>query len=230
MSTKSSIKEPDKDPEKPPEANVCAKPDCDKLANKVCTACNPPKTRYCSAKCQKDEFKYHKMSCVGSQKVNCFLIRAIAANGGKEDVDHIEQFYLRSYGDFYAQLEELQSRLGWRIIMEAGQFYAPDPKINHWHYMVFHPDEHDNQLVVNGIASRCLGRIIRGDVAIIRDATSDEVCCFPEEFSRRELLAAVEFYETHDANQTNRNRSGAAMADRMGYPSRFIDGVFVVQL
>ncbi|KAJ6025026.1 hypothetical protein N7540_005823 [Penicillium herquei] len=94
MSTKSPTDESSKAPEKPPEANVCAKPGCDKPANKVCAACNPPKTHYCSAKCQKNDFKFHKMSYVGSQKVNCFLIRATAANGGKEDVDHIEQFHL----------------------------------------------------------------------------------------------------------------------------------------
>ncbi|KAJ5712372.1 hypothetical protein N7493_008840 [Penicillium malachiteum] len=207
------------------EANVCAKPGCNKPANKVCAACNPPKTHYCSAKCQKNDFKIHKMTCVGTQKVNCFLIRATAANGGKEDVDHIEQYHLRSHGNYYAERDELKSRLGWRMAVEAGQFYSHDPNIKQWHYVVYHTNVRGKKVPINQIATRCLGKTIRGDVAVIRSAPADGLYKIPEEFSRRELLAAAEHYKTHNASQINSNHARREMCGMMGLPPGYLDGV-----
>ncbi|KAJ6025027.1 hypothetical protein N7540_005824 [Penicillium herquei] len=91
--------------------------------------------------------------------------------------------------------------------------------------MVYHPIEKDTKVPVNEIATRCLGKTIRGDVAVLRSAPADDLYDIPEEFSRRGLLATAEYYKTHNANQINGNRMRREMTNFMGFPPGFLDGV-----
>ncbi|KAJ5115985.1 hypothetical protein N7456_000333 [Penicillium angulare] len=172
------------------EAPICAEPSCKKAATTSCDYCEPP-TQYCSDLCLKADYKRHKKGCNGAEKSNCFLIRAKASNGGTSDTDHIERFSLESYGEWKAEMKELKERLSWAEANEGGKFYSHDKSVHRWYYYLYNfADKNKTQ---NEIASRCTGRTIYGDVAVVRSSPvgfND----YAKRFSRGELLRTLDFY------------------------------------
>jgi hypothetical protein len=173
-------------------AEDCSAPSCPKPGTLACTACTAPQARYCSKECQKQDWKAHKLVCHGSKKHNCFLIRA--SNTGDEPpiADLIEPFDLEAFGSEMAETKELKRRLGWKSVANVSKFYDHKGS-DGWYYFAYGPD--DNSLPLNEIASKCAGKKIHGDIAVIRsgpaDSNEDE-----EPFAKIELVRTVKFYYT----------------------------------
>lgn len=171
---------------------TCAGLKCNKPAEIPCTECKPD-TLYCSELCRNTDFKRHKKHCTGFETSNCFLIRAKAPNGRANDNDHIEMFPLRHYGEWQDEMNEIQRRLGWKEVHEAGKFYSYEDEVM-WYYYVYHSK--DTNQPHNEIGSRCIGKTVYGDAAVIRSAPLDSND-YSETFTRGELLKTLDFYRDH---------------------------------
>ena len=204
----------------------CSASNCTKLGTLNCTGCTPPRTRYCSANCQKQDWKTHKKTCAGSQKSNCFLIHPLASSGQQEsnDRDCMEPLNLRSYGNWGAEMRELRERLGWAEANEAGKFYSHQGE-DTWYYYVYSPPvSSKSRPPKNEVASRCLGKTVYGDVAVVRSGPADSDQ-YPERFSKTDLFHTSEFYKTRDPSQIFAEREKSGFGRAVGFPEGFLDGV-----
>ena len=203
------------------ETKTCAGLNCNKPADLPCVECQPG-TLYCSELCLKADYKRHKKRCTGFEKANCFLIRVNAPNGGVNDNDHIEKFPLSQYGDWKDEMTELQRRLGWKEVSEGGKFYTYNEDINQWYFFVYHSDNTD--LPQNEIVSRCTGKMVYGDAAIIRSSPvgfND----YQETFSRGELLKTLAFYRDNNPRFVFEQREMYRLVSRLfTFTYRNVDG------
>jgi hypothetical protein len=175
----------------------CSATDCTKAGTLRCTGCNPPQSRYCSTECQKQDWKTHKQTCVGGQKYNCFLIHTSSLSTGtteSSDSDYIEPFPLRSYGNWQAEMGELKERLGWTTVGEAGKFYSHQD-VDTWYYYAYSASTSGNSaLPKNEIGSRCIGRAVFGDIAVVRSGPVGSK--HADSFSKMDLVKTAKFYRT----------------------------------
>lgn len=171
---------------------------CTKPGKLLCTGCTRPQSRYCSKECQKRDWKSHKLSCAGAQKCNCFLIRASASPSGPDEptlADYIEPFNLETYGNETDESAELKEKLGWEVVAQVGKFYSHDGA-DTWYYFAYGPHiSLASSSPKNEVASLCTGKIIVGDVAVIRSGPVDSND-YPTSFSKTELVKTAEFYRT----------------------------------
>ncbi|KAG2418723.1 hypothetical protein HFD88_001824 [Aspergillus terreus] len=134
---------------------------------------------------------------MASSRVNCILIRATAPDGNTDgDIGHLEPFHLNQYGNEMAEIKELKQRLGWARAMETTA--ADDKNLPH-----------------NEIASRCIGRTIHGDVAVIRSGP-EQSNDYSETFSREELLRTSEFYRRNDPHEQFKKQERARISAMFG--------------
>ncbi|CAI7594660.1 unnamed protein product [Penicillium glandicola] len=189
----------------------CVTTGCAKTGIWACSACEPPKAWYCSKECQKADFKVHKLSCAPTIPYNCFLIRASPIAGDNQpDEAYIEPFHLESYGNWGLEMKELSDRLGWPQADEAGKFY-PQKNIDTWYYYMY--QSAGQNLPENKLASRCLGRTVLGDVAVVRSSPAD-VDNYDESFTKMDLKKTV-------FQQRERSR----ITRKMGMPKDLLNGV-----
>ncbi|PYI08096.1 hypothetical protein BO78DRAFT_300139, partial [Aspergillus sclerotiicarbonarius CBS 121057] len=145
----------------------------------------------------------------GARKYNCFLIRATPLDPAKEnprDGDYIEPFPLERYGNWGQEMKELKTRLGWTQLYEPGKFFS-HRDVDRWHYHIYAQGEGPR----NGIVSRCTGREIVGDVAVVR-SSNVEVNDYADEFSKTELLRTTGYYLNQDGFEDNEQRERARVA------------------
>ncbi|KAJ5363720.1 uncharacterized protein N7496_009433 [Penicillium cataractarum] len=203
-------------------AEPCSVTACTNPGTLTCSICDQPKTRYCSAACQKQDWTTHKRTCAGAQKHNCFIIRTTAPNGSTNPADRIEPFPLSAYGNWIVEMKELQQRLGWPHADEAGKFYSHQAKDNHWYYYMYASSAPG--LPVNDIATRCRhhAREVRGDVAVVRSGP-EGFASYEETFCRMELLKTVNYYNTANSSEVFGQRERSRFGERSGFPPGFLD-------
>jgi hypothetical protein len=200
---------------------TCSASSCTNTGTLVCTGCAIPASRYCSKECQKRDWKAHKVHCASTQKSNCYLIRATSSSTSNSTTDlsdfaaHVESFPLDDYGTEMGEKAELRRRLGWTTIIEVGKFYDHKGS-DTWYYYAYGPRHSStaNTSTKNEAASLCCGRTIYGDIAIVRSgpAGSDN---YPEEFTKSELVKALEFYRTEDTRDVFQQREKSRMSKRL---------------
>jgi hypothetical protein len=109
--------------------------------------------------------------------------------------DYIEPFNLQAYGNEEGEKAELKQRLGWAVVQEAGKFYG-HRGADTWYYYAYGPwISQGTSSPKNEVASLCTGRVILGDVAVVRSAPVDSIN-YAESFSKAELMQTAEFYKT----------------------------------
>jgi MYND finger protein len=208
----------------------CSATNCTKRGTLGCSGCTPPRTLYCSADCQKRDWKNHKETCSSNQKYNCFVIHPFSSSSGPQEsrdmlMDCMEPFHLQSYGNWRAEMRELQERLGWANTNEAGKFF-PHQGDDTWHYYVYSPPTPaGSSPPKNAVASRCTGRTIYGDVAVLRSGFTDFDTNYPVCFSKTDLIRTNEFYKTRDPRQIFSEREKSRFTRTSGLPEGFLDGV-----
>lgn len=211
-------------------ADPCSAQNCTKPGTLRCTGCDKLPARYCSAACQKRDWKAHKRNCAGAQKYNCFLIRAsppVSRITGEplKDADYIIPFNLEDYGNWGAEIKELRRRLGWNEVDEAGKFYPHDGDDMWYYYVYYDPERNNESSPENEIARRCLGWWVHGDVAVVRSSPMDS-WDYSETFSRTELLKTTEYYRTANARDVFEEREHGRIAHKMGFsPQMFAQWV-----
>ncbi|KAJ5444527.1 uncharacterized protein N7458_008399 [Penicillium daleae] len=170
--------------------------------------CTKPGTLTCD--CQRKDWLSHKHTCAGAQKQNCFFIRATAPNGSTNSADRIERLPLRAYGNWGAEMKELEQRLGWPRADEAGKFYLHQEKEDHWYYYTYCSSAKNLPFVE---MSRLSDQVWRGTLPVKRS------------FSRWDLVKTVKYYETANSNQVFDQREKKRFGSRQGFPPGFLDGV-----
>ncbi|KAL1846723.1 Methionine aminopeptidase 1 [Paecilomyces lecythidis] len=204
----------------------CLVANCTKSGTLRCTGCDRlSAARYCSTTCQKSDWKTHKRTCAGVQKYNCFLIKTspVSTAGPDQplrDADYIVPFHLRDYGVWGKEMKELSTRLGWPETNDAGKFYPPEG--DDWYYYAYCCQwSRSGNLPENELASRMVGRKVRGDVAIVRSGPEDSND-YPERFSRTELLKVAEFYQWAVPRDIFAERERSRMARKYGFGPKML--------
>ncbi|OGM41562.1 hypothetical protein ABOM_010348 [Aspergillus bombycis] len=183
----------------------CSSTSCRNPGTRRCTGCQL--AEYCSPACQRAHWDIHKEACMGAKKYNCFIVRATPIDPAKEnptDADYIEPMPLASYGEWFAELEEVLRITRWTGILEPGRFYSHRP-VNHWHYHVYQQHE-KTETPRNRLMSQCFDKEIHGDVAVVR-SSDVRVKDYSTEFSRTELVRTLGFYKNINAGDETFRRS-----------------------
>jgi hypothetical protein len=167
------------------------------------------------------DFKVHKLRCAPTIPYNCFVIRATPASDDQSDSAYIEPFPLKSYGNWSLEMKELKERLGWPQADEAGKFY-PQKDIDTWYYYMYQSSAQN--LPVNKLASHCLGRTVKGDVAVVRSSPED-VDDYEESFTRTDLKKIIDYYKTANSRQVFQQREQSRLSRKLGMPADFLEGV-----
>jgi hypothetical protein len=128
---------------------------------------------------------------------------------------HVESFPLNDYGTEMSERAELKERLGWTAADEVGKFYDHKGS-DTWYYYAYGPRHSStaNTSTKNEAASLCCGRTVYGDIAIIRSGPADSND-YPEEFTKAELVKALEFYRTEDTRDVFSQREKSRMSKRL---------------
>jgi len=177
---------------------------------------------------RRQDWKSHKETCTGNQKYNCFLIHPLTSSSGPESrdtlMDCMEPFHLQSYGNWVAEMRELSERLGWAKADEAGKFYSHQGDDTWYYYVYSSPTPAGSSPQKNAVASRCIGKTIYGDVAVVRSGPTDSDN-YPVRFSKTDLIKTNEFYKTKNPRQIFAERERSRLARTSGLPRGFLDGV-----
>jgi hypothetical protein len=116
-----------------------------------------------------------------------------------------------------AEMRELKERLGWTSVGEAGKFYSHQ-NVDTWYYYAYCPStSRDSSLVKNEIASRCIGKIVLGDIAVIRSGPV-ESNQYAESFSKTDLVKTVQFYRTAVPQEVFAKREHSRILRNLGIP------------
>ncbi|GFF16381.1 hypothetical protein ATEIFO6365_0005057100 [Aspergillus terreus] len=133
------------------------------------------------------------------------------------DIGRFEPFHLNQYGNEMAEIKELKHHLSWARAMEVGKFYSHRDADKDWYYYVYGQTTaaDDKNLPHNDIASRCIGRTIHGDVAVIRSGP-EQSNDYSETFSREELLRTSDFYRRNDPHEQFKKQERARISAMVG--------------
>ncbi|KAI4194617.1 MAG: hypothetical protein LQ350_007672 [Teloschistes chrysophthalmus] len=114
---------------------------------------------------------YMKKNCAASAKYNRYLVRADTTTNTTSSTPkpkHIEPLNLQQYGNEFAEKKELQTRLKWSSVYEAGKFYDHQGA-DRWYYYVYgQPKGKSEGKTKNEAVTKACGRDVYGDTAIIR--------------------------------------------------------------
>ncbi|RDW76629.1 zinc finger MYND domain-containing protein [Aspergillus mulundensis] len=196
-------------------APTCALPSCNNPGSKKCSGCKNTSTHYCSATCQKSHWKEHKKTCESAVKANCWVIRPnpiLPDADPADDASYIEPLPLTSYGDWGAEMLELESKLTNFSPDEAGKFYSHQDGVDTWYYYAYGGTGPGPE---NKLASRLIGRKQKGDVAIVRSGPADSND-YPHKFGKADLVATAKFYRTNSPAQVFQEREQSRVFRKMG--------------
>lgn len=190
-------------------ADICSNPTCSEAGTRKCGRCKSAK--YCSRGCQKTDWAVYKAACKAATQSdtlisNCYILRAAPQTPHAPVLDNIanqiEPFHLSYLGNELAEKRQLEHHLGWQRSIEVGKFYD-DRGSDKWYYYAYgdarafdaNPDLPANEAA--GLI--CHERKVHGDIGIVRSGPAGS--SFAEEFSKVELVKAVEFYRTNDKDE-----------------------------
>ncbi|CAD6594497.1 MAG: hypothetical protein ASARMPREDX12_009136 [Alectoria sarmentosa] len=190
-------------------ADICFNASCSEPGTRKCGACKNAK--YCSQDCQRGHWNAHKATCKATSrsstpKANCYILRAAPRTANTPVLDHIadqiEPFNLANLGDESAEKRQLEQHLGWRGAVEVGKFYDHRGS-DAWYYYVYGDARAFNTnsgLPANEAAGLvCHKRPVYGDLGVVRSGPVGSE--YAEEFSKTELVKAVEFYRKNDKDK-----------------------------
>ena len=194
---------------------TCSSSTCSQTGTLYCNGCKS--TTYCSKTCQIAHWPIHKQNCAATQKHNCYLVRAAPSNGTSSFnsiSDQIEPLNLEHYGNEFAEIKELKTRLGWTSASEVGKFYD-HLGTDTWYYYVYGQRKGAAEgKPKNEIASRACGKEIYGDVAVIRSGPGGEDT--PELFASWVLRKALEYYDGRNSGKVFAERESSRIGRKMG--------------
>ncbi|PWY91545.1 hypothetical protein BO94DRAFT_622972 [Aspergillus sclerotioniger CBS 115572] len=81
----------------------------------------------------------------------------------------------------------------------------------------------------NAIVSRCIGKPVVGDVAVVRSSSVD-VNDYEETFSKTELVRTTEEYRNKNARVANEQRERTRIAGLFGVPEQFLPERKIIQM
>ena len=114
-------------------------------------------------------------------------------------------------------MKELKERLGWPQADEAGKLY-PEKNIDTWYYYMY--QSAGANLPKNKLASHCLGRTVKGDVAAVR-SSPDDIDDYDEAFTKMDLKKTFDYYKTANSRQVFQQREHSRLPRKMGMPGDF---------
>jgi hypothetical protein len=134
---------------------------------------------------------------------------------------------LNNYGTERGERAELKSRLGWSSVDEIGKFYDHKGS-DAWYYYVYGPGQSSsaNASSTNQVATLSCGRTVYGTVAVVRSGPTGSNS-YPEEFTKAELVKALEFYRTEDTSHVFAQREKSRFSRKLGIN---LDGVPAVNI
>jgi hypothetical protein len=102
------------------------------------------------------------------------------------------------------------------VVGEVGKFYDHKGS-DTWYYYVYGLAQSPgaNTSAKSEAASLCCGRKVYGDVAIIRSGRADSNN-YPEEFTKAELIKALEFYRTENTRNVFQQREKSRALRKFG--------------
>lgn len=158
-------------------------------------------------------------------KHNCYLVRATpnssAANASSETpiASLIEPLHLQHYGDEFAEMKELKSRLGWSSVGEVGKFYDHKGTDTWYHYVYGQPNGKKEGKSKNEAVSRAChqGNDIYGDVAVIRSGPGSGPSEEQQVFTASWLAKSLDFYKTNNARDVFAKRERSRFQGKMGF-------------
>ncbi|KAF9240341.1 hypothetical protein DTO006G1_8223 [Penicillium roqueforti] len=153
-------------------------------------------------------------ACAGSQ---LWSYNSIPLLPDQSNAAYIEPFHLNSYRNWGLEMKELKERLGWPQADEAGKLY-PEKNIDTWYYYMYQSAGFN--LPKNKLASQCLGRTVKGDVAVVR-SSPDDVDGYDESFSKMDLVRTIDYYKTANSRQVFQQREHSRLPRKMGMPGDF---------
>lgn len=121
-------------------------------------------------------------------------------------------------------MTEIGTRLEWYDIHpETGKFYD-HRGTDTWYYFAYGESVFGSDLPVNPVASRCMGKTVRGDVAVVRSGPEDSHY-YPVTFMKMDLVRTAASYKTANPNKVFAEREKTRFGRKMGFPPGFLDGV-----
>lgn len=207
-------------------ANICSNPTCPEPGTRTCGGCK--RTKYCSRNCQRSHWSAHKAACKAASqstapKSNCYILRAAPQTDNVPVLDNIagqiEPFSLSDLGNEVAEKRQLGQHLGWNGSIEVGKFYDHKGS-DRWYYYVYGDARAFN--ATSGLPHNeaagfvCHKKKVYGDIGIVRSGPLGS--SFPEEFSKLELVKAVEYYKMNDKDKVFSEREMSRATRSFGMP------------
>ncbi|CAO1601801.1 hypothetical protein XANCAGTX0491_005437 [Xanthoria calcicola] len=157
-------------------------------------------------------------------KHNCYLVRATPNSDSATPASAtpiaslIEPFQLQNYGNEYAEIQELKSRLGWSSAAEVAKFYDHKGTDTWYHYVYGQPNGKTEGKSKNETVSRAghHGNDIYGDVAVIRSGPGNGPSEEQQVFTASWLAKSLDFYKTNDARDVFAKRERSRFQRKMG--------------
>ena len=131
-------------------------------------------------------------------KHNCYLVRATPTSNSTTPVASlIEPFQLQNYGNEYAEIQELKSRLGWSSAAEVAKSHDHKGTDTWYHYVYGQPNGKKEGKSKNEAVSRAgyQGNDIYGDVAVIRSGPGEGPSEEQQIFTASWLAKSLDFYK-----------------------------------
>ncbi|RDL38907.1 uncharacterized protein BP5553_03247 [Venustampulla echinocandica] len=158
---------------------------------------------------------------------NCYLIRATATGtDASTSADYIQPFNLQSFGSEVDEIAELKQRLGWKRAALEGKLYDHIGS-DTWYYFAYGPElsaTESTAMPENEVASRCIGRTIHGDIAVIRSGPVGPTN-YAETFTKAELAKTAEFYKTVMPDTVFVEREQSRAMRKFGFPGMTVPGI-----
>ncbi|KAI4256532.1 MAG: hypothetical protein L6R42_006165 [Xanthoria sp. 1 TBL-2021] len=131
----------------------------------------------------------------------------------------IEPLHLQHYGDEFAEMKELKSRLGWSSVGEVGKFYDHKGTDTWYHYVYGQPNGKKEGKSKNEAVSRAChqGNDIYGDVAVIRSGPGCGPSGEQQVFTASWLAKSLDFYKTNNARDVFAKRERSRFQGKMGF-------------
>ena len=129
-------------------------------------------------------------------KHNCYLVCATPTSNSTTPVASlIEPFQLQNYGNEYAEIQELKSRLGWSSAAEVAKFYDHKGTDTWYHYVYGQPNGKKEGKSKNDAVSRA-------------GYQGNDISSW--------LAKSLDFYKTDDARDVFAKRERSRFQRKMG--------------